>query len=205
MTRKRLWQTIRLWSMMSSVKRVNYLRKHKIFGEIGENVTIMDRKIPLYAKLIRIHNNVRIASNVTFATHDITHFMLNKMPEAVQSGKALETIGCIEIMDNVFIGTNCTILSGVRIGPDAIVAAGAVVAKDVPPNSVVGGVPAKVICSLDEYLARRKTTYPLELKPKKQEVSTALADHLWKEFEAKRAIEDQTWQGDHHLTGTKLL
>ena len=86
MTRKRLWQTIRLWSMMSSVKRVNYLRKKHIFGEIGENVTIMDRKIPLYAKLIRIHNNVRLASNVTFATHDITHFVLNKMPNSRGGG-----------------------------------------------------------------------------------------------------------------------
>ncbi len=80
MTWKRLWQTIRLWSMKSSIKRVGYLRKHRIFDSIGENVTIMDRKIPLYAKLIRIHDNVRIASNVTFATHDITHIMLNKMP-----------------------------------------------------------------------------------------------------------------------------
>jgi acetyltransferase-like isoleucine patch superfamily enzyme len=79
MTGKRLWQTIRLWSMMSSVKRVNYLRKNHIFGEIGKNVTIMDRKIPLYAKLIRVHNNVRIASNVTFATHDVTHLVLKKL------------------------------------------------------------------------------------------------------------------------------
>lgn len=74
---KRLWHTLRLWSMMSSIKRVDYLRRKQIFGAIGEGVTIMDRKVPLYAKLIRIHNNVRIASNVTFATHDITHVMLN--------------------------------------------------------------------------------------------------------------------------------
>ena len=88
MTKKRLWQTIRLWSMMSSVKRVNYLRKNHIFREMGENVTIMDRRIPLYAKLIRIHNNVRLASNVTFATHDITHFVLNKMPNSRGGGTA---------------------------------------------------------------------------------------------------------------------
>ena len=53
--------------------------------------------------------------------------------------------GCIEIMDNVFIGSNSTILYDVRIGPNAIVAAGSVVTWDVPPGSIVGGVPAKIL------------------------------------------------------------
>lgn len=185
MTRKRLWQTIRMWSMMSSVKRVNYLRKNHVFGEIGENVTIMDRRIPLYAKLIRIHNNVRLASNVTFATHDITHFVLNKMPNS-RGGGYSETIGCIELMDNVFIGTNSTIIGGVRIGPNAIVAAGAVVTKDVPKNSVVGGVPARYICSWDDYLKKREEQYPPELKPMHQDVSDALVTYMWEKFETKR-------------------
>ena len=184
MTRKRLWQTIRLWSMMSSVKRVNYLRKNQIFAQIGENVTIMDRKIPLYAKLIRIHNNVRLASNVTFATHDITHFVLNKMPNVPREYN--ETIGCIELMDNVFIGTNSTILGGVRIGPNAIVAAGSVVTKDVPENSVVGGVPARLICSFDEWLERRKVQYPSELKPTHQDVSDELVKYMWDQFDKSR-------------------
>lgn len=183
MTLKRLWQTVRLWSMRSSSDRVNYLRKKHIFGEIGENVTIMDRRVPLYANLIRIHNNVRIASNVYFITHDITHFMLNKK----MSGRGYsETVGCIEIMDDVFIGSNVTILNGVRIGSNSIVAAGAVVAKDVPSNSVVGGVPAKVICSMDEYLAKRKNQYPPELKPAHQEVSDELVKYMWENFELER-------------------
>ncbi len=184
MTGKRLWQTMRLWSMKSSVKRVDYLRRKGIFGKIGENVTIMDRKVPLYAKLIRIHNNVRIASNVTFATHDITHQVLNHMPELQK--KYSETVDCIELMDNVFIGTNVTIVSGVRIGPNAIVAAGAVVAGDVPPNSVVGGVPARYICSFDEWLAKREETYPADLAPRHQEVSDELAEYLKERFDQKR-------------------
>ena len=51
----------------------------------------------------------------------------------------------ITIHDHVWIGVNATILKGVTIGEGAIVAAGAVVTKDVPPRSIVGGVPAKVL------------------------------------------------------------
>lgn len=51
----------------------------------------------------------------------------------------------IVIEDHVWIGLNVTILKGVRIGSGAVIAAGAVVTKDVPPDALVGGVPAKVI------------------------------------------------------------
>ena len=141
--------------------------------------------MPLYAQLIRIHNNVKIASNVTFATHDVTHSMLNKIP-GTENRHFTETVGCIEIMDNVFIGTNVTIVGGVRIGPNAIVAAGAVVSKDVPPNSVVGGVPARVICTLDEYMKKRTDLYPSEMAPRKQEVSDELVRYMWEKFDRER-------------------
>ncbi len=98
----------------------------------------------------------------------------------------METVGCIEIMDNVFIGTNTTIVGGVRIGPNAIVAAGAVVTRDVSENSVVGGVPAKYICSFDEWREKRKDMYPAEFAPKHQEVSDELVEYMWKQFEEKR-------------------
>lgn len=85
-------------------------------------------------------------------------------------------------MDNVFIGTNVTILNNVKIGPNAIVAAGAVVTKDVPQNTVVGGVPARKICSFDEYLSKREAGYPVELLPQKQEVSLELVGYMWEKF-----------------------
>ena len=56
----------------------------------------------------------------------------------------------ITIGKNVWIGSNVTILQGVTIGEWAVVAAGAVVTKDVPPYTVVGGIPAKVIKKVGE-------------------------------------------------------
>ena len=56
----------------------------------------------------------------------------------------------IHIEDKAWLGSNVTVLPGVRIGEGAIVAAGAVVTKDVPENTVVGGVPAKVIKKIEK-------------------------------------------------------
>lgn len=97
-----------------------------------------------------IGNYVSIAENVTFlldADHYVDHistypFKAKLLPpfenEAVSKGN-------IVIDDDVWIGYGATILSGVHVGQGAIIAAGAVVAKDVPPYAIVGGVPAKVI------------------------------------------------------------
>jgi len=56
-----------------------------------------------------------------------------------------EEFGNIEIGNDVWIGANAIIVDGIKIGDGAIVAAGAVVTKDVPPYAIVGGVPAKII------------------------------------------------------------
>ena len=137
MEKRRLWHQIRLLTISGSNKRAEYFRKNHIFHDIGDNVYIQSRKIPLYANLISLHNNIRIASNVTFITHDVMHTVLGNAVN--KPDEYLENVGCIEIMDNVFIGANATILCGTKIGPNAVVAAGAVVTKDVPPGSIVGG------------------------------------------------------------------
>ena len=142
---KRYYQILRLWTIPSDGGRAEWCKRHGVYAGVGEKVRIMDRKIPLYARLIRFHNNIQVASNVSFITHDATFSVFNHLKLSdigLWGGKYPEHIACIEIMDNVFIGSNTTILGGVRIGPNAIVAAGSVITKDVPPNSIVGGVPA---------------------------------------------------------------
>ena len=63
----------------------------------------------------------------------------------LKEGMDADSKGNIEIDDDVWLGARCVIMSGVHIGQGAVVAAGAVVTKDVPPYAIVGGVPAKVI------------------------------------------------------------
>ncbi|EHQ91831.1 acyltransferase [Desulfosporosinus youngiae] len=182
---KRYWLMVRMAFIRSGFRRAEFARRKGIYNAIGENVMIQSRKIPLYSRLIRFHNNIMVASNVTFLTHDVTHNMLNK---AFPDNKFTEKIGCIEIMDNVFIGANSTILYNIRIGPDAIVAAGSVVTKDVPENTVVGGNPARVIGTFDDYVKKRLSdlnTYPEDLKPKGKRIKPELAVHEWEKFDAK--------------------
>ena len=102
-------------------------------------------------------------------------------------GGVQEKIGCIEILDNVFIGSGSIILGNVRIGPNAVIAAGSLIIKDVPPNSIVGGVPAKVIGDFKSLLEKRKDEiYPNELKPNNQEIKDELIKFMWERFWKER-------------------
>lgn len=104
-------------------------------------------------------------------------------------GGVQENIGCIEIMDNVFIGSGAIILGNVRIGPNAIVAAGSMVNKDVPEGAIVGGCPAKVIGNYFELYEKRKNSlYPSEIRPKDQVVCKELEEYMWKKFFEQRNI-----------------
>lgn len=132
-------------------KRAAFFRKHQIFGSIGENCMIQIKKLPLYSELIFLHNNVRIASKVSFYTHDDIHNMLNCK---FKSNRFVEKVGCIEIMDNVFIGAGTKILYNTRIGSNVIIGADSLVNKDIPDNSVYAGVPARYICSFDDYVTK---------------------------------------------------
>ena len=158
-TKKQLTR-LKVALIFESKKRTKYIVKHKIFNSVGDNFFFQPRIIPSDPELIKFHNNVSVASDVTFITHDIAHNVLNNLGE----GYFPYNYGCIEVLDNVFIGANSTILPNIKIGPNAIIAAGSVVTKDVPENSIVAGVPAKVIGTFNDYVEKRKymVSYPIE-------------------------------------------
>ena len=97
-----------------------------------------------------IGNFCSVASEVSFivaadhSTKNVSTYPFKTLYMGQESGEAISK-GDIVVDDDVWIGYRATILSGVHIGQGAVVAAGAVVTKDVPPYAIVGGVPAKVI------------------------------------------------------------
>jgi maltose O-acetyltransferase len=91
---------------------------------------------------------VRIGSRVQFGHHVVLLTMDHEMgPSEARCGRLVAAP--ITIGDGVWIASRATVLPGVTIGDGAVVAAGAVVTRDVPPNTLVGGVPAKLVRDLE--------------------------------------------------------
>lgn len=132
---------------------VNYYRK--LGTKIGERTTVfeptktfIDLTRPF---LVEIGDDVQITRGVTILTHGYDWSVLKGIYGEV-SGSA----GKVKIGNNVFIGTNATILKGVTVGNNVVIGANSLVNKDIPDNSVYAGNPAQYICSIEEYNTRRQ-------------------------------------------------
>lgn len=157
-----------------------YLRKKGVY--VGENTRFyspstlnIDVSRPY---LLKIGSCCKITAGVLILTHDysfsvlrpVYHFLTNDCP------------GQTVIGNNCFLGMRSVIMGGVKLGNNVIVATGAVVTKDVPDNSVVAGVPAKIICSLDDFYKRRKESQIKE--------AFLLANIIRKEYHREPTIKE---------------
>ncbi len=188
---KRLWWIICNYFTRGGYKRALFAKKHHIYAHVGDNVTIQSRFVPIYSELISFDDNVHIARNVDFVTHDIIHSMLNRLPEKDRHNyKFKEHIGCIEILDNVMVGSNSVILYGTKIGPNVIIASGSVVTKDCEPNSVYAGCPAKKIGTLDNFITKRKekeTSGTLATTSNNQSLTSEEINKAWAVFQSQHS------------------
>lgn len=126
-----------------------YLRRHGGLHAVGRDVMIVHGTEITDPAYVSIGNNV-VLSKCALIGHDGSIGVMQRR----YPGLKTDRVGKIDIKDNVFVGFGAIVMPGVTIGPDAIIAAGAVVVRDVPPDSVVGGVPARVIGSFSETKSR---------------------------------------------------
>lgn len=133
---------------------------------------------PAHCWLIEIGDNVTMAPRVHILCHDAsTKKFLN-----------YTKIGRVTIGSNVFIGAETVVLPGVTIGNNVIIGANSTVTHDVPDGTVVAGSPARVLCSLEEYLQKERAR--METAPCYGEDYTLRQDvSMDKRMEQKAALE----------------
>lgn len=125
-----------------------YLKKWGRLHAMGDHCAINSGVVFTDPAYVSLGNNVHMA-DCTLIGHDGAVAMLYRA-----TGARLESVGKIVINDNVFIGHGAIVLHGVTIGPNAIVAAGAVVVRDVAPGDIVGGVPARAISTVASFVSK---------------------------------------------------
>lgn len=138
---------------------VDYLRNKGV--SIGENTVFINPKktgIDVTRPwMIKIGKNCMITAHVTILTHDYGLRVLKGV-----YGDVMGHVDKVEIGDNVYIGMHTTVVAGTKIGNNVIIGANSLVSKDIPDNCVAAGVPARVICTLEEYYTKRKATFVKE-------------------------------------------
>lgn len=132
---------------MTQKKKERYLNNLIKNGlKIGRNVSIVSDFFfdPSHCYLISIGDNCTICPNVRLIAHDAS----------TKKSLGFTKVGKVIIEENCFIGDSTIILLGVKIGRNSIIGTGSIVTKDIPAYSVAAGNPAKIVCSLDEYLQK---------------------------------------------------
>ena len=148
---------------------------------LGHNVQIIGPVHPnIWSSepyLITIGDNTTISFDTVFITHCGETRVLRNLA-STERDKQTVIYKPIKVGTNCFIGCRCTILPGVTIGNNVIIGAGSIVNKDIPDNMVCAGVPAKVICSIDEYKLKHQDEFLYCVKMPYDDKKTYLINNL---------------------------
>lgn len=166
---KRLLNIMQYLFNLIETKISPYKYAKKRVGNLGKRVVFYGMKPNMFGDepwLISIGDETEITADVAFITHDGS---VNVLRDLVPD---LELVDRIEIGNKCFVGVRSTILAPTRLGNRVIVGAGSLVKGSFPDNCVIAGVPAKVICTIDEFLkkAEKKSTHTGQLR-KEERVS----------------------------------
>ena len=146
--------------------------------KVGKNVRFVE--VPQFGTepfLIEIGDETTFSNNVRFVNHDggqnALHFF--------EKYKDVRTFGRIKIGKQCLIGADTIIMPGVEIGDNCILGAGSILTTSMPSKSVFAGIPAKFICTIEEYgdkLLANNVMYPRELEPTRLKLEEYIKKHL---------------------------
>ena len=141
---------IKATKIVSLIERFIYSKEtlaRRAGVKLGEHNFIASRFWSSEPYLITIGSNCQITAGVKIFTHGgaaaVRHI-----------DSSFDVFGKVSIGDYCYIGCNALIMPGVQIGNNVLIAAGSVVVKSVPSNCVIGGNPARYICSIQDYMNR---------------------------------------------------
>lgn len=172
---------LKIFTLLDEFRQKSYLKASIKRGlKVGKNNKFI--QVPDFGSepyLIEIGNNNLITTGIRFITHDGGLFVINNLEGGEY--KDVKNFARIKIGDNVFIGNNCILLPGTKMGNNCVLGAGSVLTSTMPDNSVYAGIPAKYICSIEEYAQRaaaKNTLFPRELDNDRKALDEYLKNSL---------------------------
>lgn len=178
-----------LWSLTAGVRGVlvrmvrhrgnksAYLRSLGVQVGTGCDIQTAVGNLGSEPWLLRFGNDVTVSNRVVFHTHDGSSRLFRQQIAGTTPWG--NHFGPVDVKDNSFIGSDSVLMPGVTVGPNSIVGTGSVVTKDVPPGTVVAGVPARHICTLDEYVAKYRARQIPISATSRDELRTELTTRFW--------------------------
>lgn len=127
--------------------------------------------------LIEIGDRTKITAGCTFINHDGAMYTIRSM----EKYKDVRNFGRIRLGKNCFVGNNCTFLPGAQMGDNCILGAGSVLNSSMPANTVFAGVPAKYICTIEEYgdkALQNNVMYPRDLEKERPKLDAYIRENL---------------------------
>lgn len=191
---RKLWDRFYMHIARPMFKQVG---KHVIFHPTNSSFTYQNISLGNYVFIgenarfwctlssITIRDHVIFAPNVSIIAGNHSYHVLGKwITDYKELDKRKEDDLPVVIESDVWVGTNVTILNGVKIGRGAIIAAGTVVTRDVPPYAIVGGVPAKVIkfrFTINQIMEHENVIYCEDERLKEEELEDIFMKYEGKE------------------------
>ena len=170
---------IKIHTIFKNIYHKAYIEVCKSRGlKLGKGVILIDT--PDFGSepyLVEIGSKTKITAGCSFITHDGAMYVIRSM----EKYKDARNFGRIEIGENCFVGNNCIFLPGASMGNNCILGAGSLLNSSMPDNTVYAGVPAKFICTIEEYgdkALENNVLYPRELEENRPLLDKYIRENL---------------------------